>query len=281
MLRWLRTKCWPVVARRFRGVLTTSSFLAIFVLQSFYFEHHVFTQFLVANSAQGPDTCVNLDLAGTGDVYREGNLSNNKTRCFSRTLHNSTTLKQTKKRIEPKTKSLLQSDVFILVIESLSFQRFLDELPLTRSVLDEFGVFWFKGMHRRQGSTRENLTPLLFGEPVKYRKRLAHGNYSAVFNVSKKNLQDKALWRITEREGYQTLYGSTACNLLFGLHHISTNDGFVWHGTLEKYTDFTDSFPYGACYAKSESDCRYFVEAKTAKDMLCCDTVGPYHHEFF
>ena len=34
------------------------------------------------------------------------------------------------------------------------------------------------------------------------------------------------------------LLRSTACNLLFGLHHIesaATKDRFIWHDTLKKY----------------------------------------------
>ena len=233
--------------------------------------------------------CATFELHRTDRVYSENELKSNETRCFSTTrfetakVGNRSSSQFTASARTGATRANKKKNVFVLVIESLGFTKFLDQMPLTKSVLEEFGVTWFIGMHVREGGTRENLPSMFFGRPLKYSINVAEGNYSAVFNLTTKILRDDAIWRVAQRSGYHTLYGSTACNLLFGLHHVATMDGLIWHNIFEKSSDFMETFPFGAYYTPSdkERDCTRYQDAHSAEGILRCSTTGPYHHKFF
>jgi len=217
----------------------------------------------------------------TKKIFSENGYESGQNACASTSFFdvpNSTWVTKTSKTRQ-KTSRL---DVFVLVIESLGLENFLDQMPLTRTALEESSrLTWFTNLHARRGGTRENLPPLLFGQPLNhFNLVLDVKNYSSCFDLSKNSLEKYALWRIARRAGYETLYGSTACNMLFGLNHISTKDGYVWHDTSSRRVDFMHSFPFGAYYTNS-SDCQEFRQVSTADEVFRCSSGGPYHHKFF
>ena len=169
-----------------------------------------------------------------------------------------------------------QSDILVFIVESLALQKFLDDMPATFGSLDAGGAVYFSNFHHRHGGTRANVMPLLFGEPIAYDKRIRPGNYTAKLKLNITALDESALWRVAKRHGYTTVYGSTSCNKLMGLHTLWTSDSYCIHDTLHRHSDFDHIFPYEAFMG----DCTVSKEARTLEDILRCDSEGPYHHKF-
>ena len=260
---------------------------SLLLLQTWYFRKNLYST--GKEHQLQHESCFTFNLSRKEIIHAENKMKSSETKCFSTTFYEPETDEESTKgthnkslhrRVRPRQKQL---NVFMLVVESLGFTKFIDQMPLTKRVLDEHGVTWFTGMHVRKGSTRENLPSLLFGSPLTYTIKVQGGNYSAIFDLTKKTLQNDAIWRVAQSNAYDTLYGSTACNLLFGLHHIATSDRFIWHDTLKKSSDFMYTFPYGAYYTPSDQyrDCRAYREVRDADSMLRCSSTGPYHHKFF
>lgn len=239
------------------------------------------------------------------------------TPCYSTTLYSKLDVDRAPQRKPLSTKYAAkqsQPDVLIFIIESLYQDGFEKQMALTRSGLDRHGVTWFDSLHHRMGATRRNVPGLLWGKVPSHelnmtRTLLGGGwNFSAVFNISKQELQASALWNVAAENGYHTLYGCTACNILMGLHHAETNDGHVFHDTHQNLSDFQFSFPPGKFFSSDRKQgckdcsrtedphvsmgslgssipwdqhpCHVFEEAKFPDDILRCEAGGPFHHKF-
>jgi len=203
-----------------------------------------------------------------------------------------------------------KTDILVFIMESLSIQKFREEMTATHSTLNEAEIVWFESFHHRLGTTRANIAPLVIGEPVyqtfldprskdpKIKREGAHrkgipyflinrlGNYSAIFDVPESFMSSRALWSIAKRHGYHTLHGSTACNMFMGLHRIATRDGNIFYDYLDsksQYSAFDSAFPLGSFYTKNETECTNWSrqwEAANPEDVLKCNSRGPYHHKF-
>lgn len=264
--------------RRFRAIICV---VLLAVISKLVFAHIQLDYRLEAFSSNERQVCRTLELFDSKEVFTEGNLSS-KRPCFSTTFYD---IPEVESETTTTPKRREQKDVFVFVVESLGWHKFLNQMPLTKHVLEEFGVTWFTGMHVRNGGTRENLPSLLFGKPLAYNitvKQTAHSsNYSATFDLTNEGLQN-AIWRVAQRKGYKSLYGSTSCNMLLGTHHLVTSDGHVWHDVHREKSDFTDLFPPGAYHTPSDTDrmCDHYSDAPSAEAILRCSSTGPYHHKF-
>jgi len=236
--------------------------------------------------------------------------------CLSKLLHeNEREVKKiqrvgTKRGIHAEGQN--KTDILIFVMESLSIQKFREEMKATHSTLNEAEIVWFDSFHHRLGTTRANIGPLLLGEPVyqssldprsknpkiKKREEDMHisgipyflinrpGNYSAIFDVPESFMSSRALWSVAKRHGYHTLHGSTACNMFMGLHRIATRDGHIFYdhsSSRSQYSAFDSAFPLGSFYTKKKSECRNWPrqwDGAKPKDILKCSSQGPYHHKF-
>jgi len=272
------------------ALLSTCSLGVLF--QSSWAHHKPFGIFVVHDDVSNYKYFMQKDGRITCQHHEWSNVTSNHSLthspCYTTTLFDEKDVKNGRqKRSKEEGPRFIEGsdsvpDIFILVVESLSLKKFNQDMPLTRKVLDDLGGIWFPNFHVRMGGTRENLPGLLLGQFPKYNISFDHGT-STSFDISRETLNETALWKVAQRNGFETLHGSTACNMLFGLHHMSTSDGYDFHNTLKNFTDFDYTFPNGAYYQNKQTveDCYSFREVRDSEGMLRCTTAGPYHHKFY
>jgi len=173
----------------------------------------------------------------------------------------------------PRQKAI---DIFILSIGALPCSAFRDHMPMTRKVLEDSNAIIFDNFHHRQGATRGNMLPLLLGEQISYNCDYRK-TPSCTFNVTAHDLNQWALWNVATQNGYSSMYGSTACNQLFGLDHLETKDGLTFHDTGTRTSQFGHLFPSGSYYG----GCNGFKKFRSGENLIDCQGQGPYHHTFY
>lgn len=203
--------------------------------------------------------------------------------CSSSELYsdNETNLQRANERTHPRSSKTTATDVFIIVVESLSRHHLAKNMPLTLKCLSLLDTNWFPNLHHRTGTTRGNLPSLFFGSPTNLTYGPNQGEFhngSAVFPLTKHELEVGAVWNIFRNQGYTTLFGSTACNILFGLNHASSKDGHVFHDSFTSRSDFDFMYPSGAF----THSCPWtgWHDAENIEEILQCSLAGPFHHKF-
>ena len=169
-------------------------------------------------------------------------------------------------------------DVHLFIVESLGQDAMRRNMHKTTEVLRKGRAIFFENFPGRCCGTRPNLIPLFFG---------AHGytmssNLTLDVNISRIEYEQNALWKIAQSNKRTTMYGSTACNVMFGCQKVQTADKYVFHDIRQQKSDFEFSFPYEAFYSHpNNTNCYQFEECVTPDQILRCESQGPYHHKFF
>ncbi len=169
-------------------------------------------------------------------------------------------------------------DIYLFIVESLGEDAMQRNMRMTTEVLKKAQAIFFGNFPGRCCGTRPNLIPLFFG---------SHGfklfsNLTLDVNISRIEYEENALWKIAQRNERATMYGSTACNLLFACQEVRTADKFTFHDVRQQQSDFQFSFPYEAFYSNpSNTNCYQFEEHWTIDQISRCNSQGPYHHKFF
>jgi len=169
-------------------------------------------------------------------------------------------------------------DVHLFIVESLGQDAMQRNMPMTTKVLRKAQAIFFGNFPGRCCGTRSNLIPLFFGS----RGYQLSSDLTLDVNISRIEYEMNALWKIAQRNERAAMYGSTACNVMFGCHRVRTADKFVFHDIRQQWSDFQFSFPYEAFYSNpNNTNCYIFKEYATSDEISRCDTQGPYHHKFF